>query len=160
MRHRLTLLGDENNILLQHLEDLKNSRDDAEINSRENQLLYQREKENHDATKRKLDEALVREEILTNHKQQLEPKHRLVMEKLKELEAELQDKEEELDRVKNQLNLASNQAQQYRKNLEELDGKKTLEVDKMIQEVSFLQNEKKELKKLLAEKDKLIERTY
>jgi hypothetical protein len=45
----------------------------------------------------------------------MEPKMRLTLEKLREVEANLQDTSDELAHVKNQLILVTNQAQSYKK---------------------------------------------
>jgi hypothetical protein len=82
---------------------------------KESEIMAQRERDTTDQLKKKYEEALLREQELSNYKAQMEPKMRLTLEKLREVEANLQDTSDELAHVKNQLILVTNQAQSYKK---------------------------------------------
>jgi Bacteriophytochrome (light-regulated signal transduction histidine kinase) len=115
LRHRLGLLSEENNMLLAHLEELKQLRDNFERINQERTHELEEERRAYEDARRSLEEALVREELLTNYKQVTEPKLREAQNRIQELEAEMQDIVEELHNTKNQCVLATNQAQQYKK---------------------------------------------
>jgi len=74
-----------------------------------------RANEDYEQVRRSLEEALRREEILTNFKQTIDPKFRASQDKVAELEATVSDLIEELSTVKNQNNLVSNQLASYKK---------------------------------------------
>jgi len=157
LRHRITLLSEENNILLAHLEELRAVKDNFERFSREKNNEIARATEDYEQVRRSLEEALRREEILANFKQTIDPRFRASQDKVAELESQVSDLIEELSTAKNQNNLISNQLASYKKNFEEVEGRNSMEVDRLVQEVNILQNEKKELKKVIESKDKAIE---
>jgi chromosome segregation ATPase len=104
-----------------------------------------------------LEDALAREEALTNYKNNMDVKFKQLNDRIFDLEASNQDLADENNSLRNQNMLITNQVQQTKRNFEDQEYKRGMEFDKTIEELNSLHNDKKELKRNLEIKERALD---